>query len=66
VAGFRRISGLAKIPEWLDGHVTRAVECLDRLYLNGYISALATPGGLVTLLPVQWGQPRPSPVVLGR
>jgi len=25
------------VPELLDGHVTLEVECLDRLYLNGYI-----------------------------
>src|ERR1700730_15570935 len=28
---------MATIPELLDGHVTLEVECLDRLYLNGYI-----------------------------
>jgi len=44
---------MANIPELLDGHVTLAVECLDRLYLNGYIGAPATPGGLVTFMRVQ-------------
>ena len=29
--------GLATIPELLNGHVTVEVECLDRLYVNGYI-----------------------------
>jgi hypothetical protein len=29
------------IPELLDGHVTLEVECLHRLYLNGYIGKLA-------------------------
>src|SRR3982751_2438304 len=57
---------MANIPELLDGHVTLEVECLDRLYLNGYISALATPGGLVTFMRVQLGKPMPSPVVLGQ
>ena len=38
---------MASIPELLDGHVTLEVECLDRLYLNGYIGPLATSGGLV-------------------
>jgi len=28
---------MATIPELLDGHVTLEVECIDRLYLNGYI-----------------------------
>src|SRR3954466_9149847 len=57
---------MAKIPELLDGHVTLEVECLDRLYLNGYIGGLATPGGLVTVMRVQLGKPIPSPVVLGQ
>jgi hypothetical protein len=57
---------MAKIPELLDGHVTLEVECLDRLYLNGYIGGLATPGGLVTFMRVQLGKPIPSPVVLGQ
>jgi hypothetical protein len=61
-----RIEGMASIPELLDGHVTLEVECLDRLYLNGYIGPLATPGGLVTFMREQLGKPIPSPVVLGQ
>jgi hypothetical protein len=41
---------MASIAELLDGHVTLEVECLERLYLNGYIGALATSGGSVTFL----------------
>jgi hypothetical protein len=54
------------IPELLKDHVTLEVECLDRLYLNGYIGPLATPGGLVTFMRQQLGKPIPSPVVLGQ
>ena len=57
---------MATIPELLDGHVTLEVECLDRLYLNGYIGPLATSGGLVTFMREQLGKPVPSPVVLGQ
>ena len=57
---------MVSIPELLDGHVTLEVECLDRLYLNGYIGGLATPGGLVTFMGVQLGKPIPSPVVPGQ
>jgi hypothetical protein len=57
---------MASIPELLDGHVTLEVECLDRLYLNGYIGSLATSGGLVTFMREQLGKPIPSPVVLGQ
>src|SRR5215472_1291045 len=57
---------MATIPELLDGHITLEVECLDRLYLNGYIGKLATPGGLVMFMRGQLGKPIPSPVVLGQ
>ena len=57
---------MPSIPELLNGHVTLEVECLDRLYLNGYIGPLATPGGLVTFMREQLGKPIPSPVVLGQ
>ena len=57
---------MASIPELLSGHVTLEVECLDRLYLNGYIGPLATSGGLVTFMQEQLGKPIPSPVVLGQ
>ena len=57
---------MASVPELLNGHVTLEVECLDRLYLNGYIGPLATSGGLVTFMREQLGKPVPSPVVLGQ
>lgn len=57
---------MPSIPELLSGHVTLEVECLDRLYLNGYIGPLATSGGLVTFMREQLGKPIPSPVVLGQ
>src|SRR5262249_1479340 len=57
---------MPNIPELLSGHVTLEVECLDRLYLNGYIGPLATSGGLVTFMRGQLGKPIPSPVVRGQ
>jgi len=57
---------MATIPELLHGHITLEVECLDRLYLNGYIGQLATGGGLVAFMREQLGKPIPSPVVLGQ
>jgi hypothetical protein len=57
---------MATIPELLDGHVTLEVECLDRLYLNGYIGKLATGPGLMMYMRGQLGKPVPSPVVLGQ
>ena len=57
---------MPSIPELLSEHVTLEVECLDRLYLNGYIGPLATSGGLVTFMREQLDKPIPSPVVLGQ
>jgi hypothetical protein len=57
---------MASIPELLKCHVTLEVECLDGLYLNGYIGPLATPGGLVTFMREQLGKPIAPPAVLGQ
>lgn len=57
---------MANVDEILAGHVTLEVECVDRLYLNGYVGKLATPGGLVTFLREHLGKPIPSPAVLGQ
>ena len=56
---------MANINELLEGHVTLEVECIDRLYLNGYLPSLATAGGLVHFLTEHWGKPIPSPALLG-
>lgn len=50
--------------EILNEHVTLDIECIDRLYLNGYIPQMQTSGGLVYYLR-QKGFPIPSPAILG-
>lgn len=57
---------MATVEELLRDHVTLEVECVDRLYLNGYIPALATAGGLIGFLRDHLGKPIPSPAVLGQ
>ena len=57
---------MVNINELLEGHVMLEVECLDRLYLNGYLPSLATAGGLIRFLTEHLGKPIPSPVVLGQ
>jgi hypothetical protein len=57
---------MANINELLTEHVTLEVECLDRLYLNGYIPQLQTGGQLVNFLVHHRGNRIPSPVLLGR
>jgi hypothetical protein len=49
----------------LDGHVSRDLECLDRIYLNGYVPNLQVGGQVVQFLALR-GFPIPSPVVVGR
>jgi hypothetical protein len=53
------------IPELLREHVSLEVECVDRVYLNGYIASLQWSGGLVYFLEQQRGQPIASPALLG-
>src|SRR5436305_14751986 len=57
---------MATIAEILEGHVTLEVECVDRLYLNGYIPSLATAGGLTVFMREHLNKPSPSPAVLGQ
>ena len=52
------------IDELLREHVTLEVECLDRLYLNGYVPTLQMSGQLVTFLTRHRGHPIPSPTLL--
>jgi hypothetical protein len=54
------------INELLRDHVTLDVQCLDRIYLNGYIPSLQMPGQLVTFLIKHRQQPIPSPALLER
>jgi hypothetical protein len=49
----------------LDGHVSLDIECLDRIYLNGYVPNLQVSGQVVQFL-AHCGFPIPSPVVLSR
>lgn len=53
------------IAELLRDHVSLDLECVDRVYLNGYIPALQSSGGLVYFLEHQRGQLIASPVLLG-
>lgn len=54
------------IQELLRDHVTLEVECLDRLYLNGYVPNLQLPGQLVSFLMAHRGHKIPSPALLGQ
>jgi hypothetical protein len=45
------------------GHVTLDISCLDRLYLNGFVAKLQTPGGVIYFLHDHRGQPIASPAL---
>ena len=48
----------------LDGHVDLDVECLDRIYLNGYVPNLQVPGQVVSFMTAHLGNPIPSPAIM--
>ena len=48
----------------LDGHVGLDVECLDRIYLNGYVPNLQVGGQVVSFMTQHLGCPIPSPAIL--
>ena len=56
---------MMSIPELLKEHVSLELDCVDRVYLNGYIPVLQSSGGLVYFLEHHRGQPIASPVLLG-
>ncbi len=53
------------IPELLREHVSLDLECVDRVYLNGYMPSLQSSGGLVYFLEHHRGQLIASPALLG-
>jgi len=54
------------VAEIIRDHVTLQLRCVDRLYLNGYVPGLQTPGGVVAFLRRVCGQRIPSPVGFGQ
>jgi len=48
----------------LDGHVQLDLECLDRIYLNGYVPCLQVGGQVVSFMTRHLGMPIPSPAIL--
>ena len=60
------MSGVVNINDVLDGHVQLDVECLDRIYLNGYVPSLQVGGQVVRFLTAHLGNPIPSPAILER
>jgi hypothetical protein len=52
------------VNDLLDGHVAVDVECLDRIYLNGYVPNLQVGGQVVSFMTRHLGCRIPSPAVM--
>jgi hypothetical protein len=63
VAGGGWMAEAVNINDVLDGHVGLDLECLDRVYLNGYVPKLQVGGQVVTFLTEHLGHPIPSPAL---
>ena len=51
---------MRNVNELLCEHVTLEVDCLDRIYLNGYVPTLQMGGQLVKFLTKHLGLPKPE------
>src|SRR5688572_7674150 len=58
-------SRVVRTADILAGHVSLDLECLDRIYLNGYVPNLQVGGQVVQFLASR-GFPIPSPAVINR
>jgi hypothetical protein len=58
------MSHVVTVPELLAGHTVLDVECLDRIYLNGYVPALQAGGQVIAFLHDHLGMRIASPAVL--
>jgi len=52
------------VNDLLDGHVALDIECLDRIYFNGYVPNLQVGGQVVTFMTQHLGFPIPSPAIM--
>ena len=60
------MSSVVNVNDLLDGHVGLEVECLDRLYLNGYVPKLQVRRSGRAFLKEHLGMPIPSPAMFNK
>src|SRR5438874_1465849 len=58
------MADVVTVNDLLDGHVSLDIECLDRIYLNGYVPNLQVGGQVVSFMTQHLGYPIPSPAIL--
>jgi hypothetical protein len=54
------------VNDLLDGQVVLDIECLDRIYLSGFVNSLQTLGGVIYFLHDHRGIPIASPAVFSQ
>ncbi len=55
---------MVTVNDVLDGHVGLDLECMDRIYLNGYVPNLQVGGQVVSFMTAHLGYPIPSPAIM--
>lgn len=58
------MSAAVTVGDLLEGHVGLDLECLDRIYLNGYVPNLQVAGQVVSFMTRHLGLTIPSPAVM--
>jgi hypothetical protein len=56
--------GTWSVSDLLEGHVGLDIECMDRIYLNGYVPKLQVGGQVVGFMTRHLGYPIPSPAIM--
>ena len=54
---------MPNVAELIKDHVTLSIDCIDRLYLNGYVPNLQTGGQVVSFMTAHRGYAIPSPAI---
>ena len=58
------MAAVVAVNDLLDGHVALDIECLDRIYLNGYVPNLQVGGQVVSFMTQHLGCRIPSPAIM--
>jgi len=58
------MGAVVRVGDLLDGHVALDVECLDRIYLNGYVPNLQVGGQVASFMTAHLKVPFPSPAIM--
>src|ERR1700739_2725410 len=60
------MAAVVTVNDVLDGHGGLDVECLDRIYLNGYVPNLQVSGQVASFMTARLGYEIPSPAIMDK